>query len=251
MENKIVQVHRVATEGKTKVLANTYINETHKTNPFISGSLYDVLMGLPIEAVEQRGYKYQHLHFTSDEVAQEGDWYLFKGKIIGLADKRHGELGRLTGHKKIIATTDKKMTIETSATGYTEDRARTFYGTEPLPQIPQSFVKHYAEQGGIDSVELGYDCLASAGLIIMDISKDPPEDDLNIPTECYKWTLKLTSDNEVIVHLIEEKMYSLNEIRNIHVAVTKQGCLYEGGDWSDKHKTLVESEFNRYIKDNL
>ena len=49
----------------------------------------------------------------------------------------------------------------------------------------------------------------------------------------------------------EEKMYSLSEVEEIHVSVMKQGCLYEGGSWSDEHERLIRLEFHKWIEKNL
>jgi hypothetical protein len=59
---------------------------------------------------------------------------------------------------------------------------------------------------------------------------------------------------------IEEQLKPINEVKNswdikeieeIHVSVMKQGCLYEGGEWSNEHERLVRLEFNKWIKKNL
>ena len=91
----------------------------------------------------------QNLYFLSDEEIKEGDWILnnlLEDKRPIQVTKELLEDGLLKDDKKIIATTDKSLFTETKSIGYTEDRARVFYGKEYLPQPSQSFIEKFVEE---------------------------------------------------------------------------------------------------------
>ena len=187
-ENKLAKVHSLPTEDKTDVLINTYLHKdgnqlTHISN-VTNGSTSDIT-----ELIE-RGYSPQHLYFTTDEEIKDGD------NAISLNGGENGEdvlfvAKNITYHKtcrKIVVTTDPKLEI--SATGYTEDRARTFY--EKIPQPPQSFIKEYCEKGGIDEVLLEYYDVMYGKV---------PYDWYNYNDAIYK--IKTDSNNCVIIHSVK------------------------------------------------
>lgn len=99
----------------------------------------------------------QHLYFLSNEEIKEGDWVLCMFNevteivkvttIVNNAfDSQKGFGYGLEYCKKIIATTDKSLFTETKSIGYTEDRARVFYGKEYLPQPSTSFIEKFVEE---------------------------------------------------------------------------------------------------------
>ena len=91
----------------------------------------------------------QNLYFLSDEEIKEGDWILnnlLEDKRPIQVTKELLEDGLLKDDKKIIATTDKSLFTETKSIGYTEDRARVFYGKEYLPQPSQSFIEKFVNE---------------------------------------------------------------------------------------------------------
>lgn len=62
--------------------------------------------------------------------------------------------------------------------------------------------------------------------------------------------IKINSDNTINIKPIKDS-YNLKEIEEIHVSIVKQGCLYEGGAWSDEHERLVRLEFKKWIEENV
>ena len=64
-----------------------------------------------------------------------------------------------------------------------------------VPQIPQSFIESYCKKP-VDKVMVEYDYYADGKISILDRIMIP----------------KLTSNNEIIIHHIEEKMYSETEL---------------------------------------
>lgn len=195
--------------------------------------------------------KYQHIHFTSDEEIKEGDWaYSMTGNLVyqfALDNNKDPYT------KKVIATTDKSLKIKglkenckclSNPISPTAKCESCLIGIS-LPQIPESFIKHFVEKNGkIDEVELEYENKCKNEWRLRCTAQYERTSDC-----CLK--LKTTESNEVIISLPEEKMYSLNEMKNIHVSVMKQGCLYEGGSWTDEHERLVKLEFDKWIKENL
>jgi hypothetical protein len=93
----------------------------------------------------------QHLYIISDEEIKEGDWCIMLDSFGNVFSNPQQYTNPETqflnkGLRKIIATTDKSLFKEVSATGYTEDRARTFYGKEYLPKPSQEFLKIFVEE---------------------------------------------------------------------------------------------------------
>ena len=168
----------------------------------------------------------QHLYIISDEEAEEGDWCYYKDGFDSSLFKvtNVDEDGRIYEgitaypfHKcgKIIATTDTLLRLKTpigknvSIVDTMKDYSDLHnYGVfeRQLPQIPQSFIKEYCEQGGIDEVELGYITNNINDQEIMfheEHKEDFFEDFVNgkyVPYVTLKEGLKLTPNNEVVIH---------------------------------------------------
>ena len=90
--------------------------------------------------------------------------------------------------KKVIASTDSSINQQLFDEG---DKL-------PLPQIPESFIKAYVEANGIDEVMVEY-VNSRTG------KSDPLEWDEN--GLCDEWKLKLTDNNEIVISMVEEKVY--------------------------------------------
>lgn len=142
----------------------------------------------------------QHLYFISDEEIKKGGWF-YNSKSNNIFYNDSGEsVPKSDTEFKIIATTDKKLLEPSHKEWVKMSRVEKW-----VPQIPQSFVKEYAKQGGIDEVELEYDYgICTSNFCYQDKCKDI----------CTR--LKLTPSNEVIVYLIEEKMYTIKEVENAY-----------------------------------
>lgn len=123
-----------------------------------------------------------HLYFISDEELKDGEWCyensMKKGNKVFKYDSSN------IWHKlayKIVATTDKSLV-------YLTNNGRVAYN---LPQIPEAFIKHYCEVGGIDEVEIEYYKYA---------------EELNgtslIPRDLYR--IKVDSNNCVFTHTTKD-----------------------------------------------
>lgn len=141
----------------------------------------------------------QHLYITTDEEIKEGDWYLTDNLLVLKVNKllmglvyAEGDHGRQIRHcRKIISTTDPKLRFG-NVTGEIETDT-----SFPLSQIPQSFIEEYCKAGGIENVRVECE-------VTFDNKKWLPEN--------RKVQLKTDSNNCIIIHPVEEKMYSNNEL---------------------------------------
>jgi hypothetical protein len=163
----------------------------------------------------------QHLYILSDEEIKEGDWVLWfwDGGQIGVTEPQKylgGEQVLNNGHKKIIATTDPHLFVNAGeetiarASGFSQ----TFTKKEMLPQIPQHIIEAYVKNP-FDEVEVEYEPSVFGeydGEIIYNW------DDEENP--------KLNQDGTLAVSLVEEKMYSRDEVeelcRNSHLLGMKE-----------------------------
>jgi len=159
----------------------------------------------------------QHLYFTNDEEIKEGDWVLWfwDGGQIGVTEPQQylgGEQVLNNGHRKITASTDPYLINQIKP----YDTSKP-YGIE-FPQPSQAFIKAYCEQGGIDEVDVEYVKFTNS---IPECDYDPTlgmcsvcSDVADCIHDTYTYKLKLNPDNTVITHLIEEKMYSIDDIES-------------------------------------
>ena len=190
---KKVRVIMLPTEDKTHIFKHgnslKYLDILNGNNPY-----------------ENNGN--QHLYLTSDNEIKEGDFAYNKntnsiykvGKFTSIAgheghsvkplksDIKEGEFYTYIGQhysqysKKIIATSDIKLTIAVEKSGENSWH-------NPIPQIPQSFIEEYVKQGGIDKVELEHEV----------IKENVMGSDLIYETH----PLIITPNNEVIVNVHE------------------------------------------------
>lgn len=187
----------------------------------------------------------QHLYITSDDEIKEGDWGY---------DQVHQYIVRISKellgnylYKKIIATTDSSLirVVESFKGEVIEER---------LPQPSQAFIEKYIEEYNkgniITEVMVEYE---EHGITCNQCYKI--NGGINSPDCCGEYYIKdivkvNPKDNTITIKKIKDS-FTLQEIEEIHVSVVKQGCLYEGGSWTDEHERLVRIEFNKYVKENL
>lgn len=162
----------------------------------------------------------QELYITDDSEIKEGDYAYDKqtesiykvGKFSSKAghyahsiiplksDVEEGKTYTYVGKRysqyslKIIATTNFELMVQ----GSTPDSAKEWKKIFELPQIPQSFIESYCKNP-IDKVLVEY------------TSTEIGEFDGVI---AYDWDCipKLTSNNEIIISKIEEKLYTREEV---------------------------------------
>ena len=200
------RVHIVATEDKSNIiLKNNLQLEYNEVKPSYG--------------LNKLEWKYHHLYITTDEKLP------YESKVFDNGAFYHVDpLGRIhiitkdtfkpnpNFCKRIISSTDKSL---------------------DLPRIPQSFIEEYYKAGGIDKVMVEYDKILG--------------DWFEIPQPCRvvggpykkrtptKYKPKTDSNNCIIIHPVEEKMYSREEVEELCKKAYKE-----------KYKTLED-----WIKENL
>lgn len=173
-----------------------------------------------------------HLYFLSDDEIQSGDWFL---DLHNLDNPKRCDNSKLNlkkeQAKKIIATTDESLKVNKFNTGVFKDLLYS------LPQPSQEFIDYYVDQ-------------YNKGNIITRVNVKYEERIVDVITGETTQLLEVNSDNTINISPIKDS-WNIKEMEDIHVAVVKQGCLYEGGEWSDEHERLVRLEFNKWIYENL
>jgi hypothetical protein len=137
------------TKEITNVLVNTYIDpEKHSQSPVLDiqgrNKVYLESKG-EVKTIESRGFKFQHLYFTTDEEIKEGNWYY--SVTLNNIFKATNKMLPIFGGEKIIASTDPELNSN-QIEPYDTSKP---YGIE-FAQIPQSFIEEYCKAGGIDEV---------------------------------------------------------------------------------------------------
>ena len=161
-----------------------------------------------------------HLYITTDEEIKEGDWCVHQGKVkqaIGEAIVSFAN----EHAKKIIATTDKSLTI-------VQERAGENVWSTWLPQPSQAFIEHYCKVGGLKEVEVEYELPA----ISYKRGTNARNAERIVRNSIFGWKPKIDSNNCITTHLIEEKMYSREEVIaliNKHRKETYNG--YSSSKW--------------------
>lgn len=192
----------------------------------------------------------QHLCLTSDEEIKEGDHYYLettgKGSPSGIYKSKtilRSKLNTAAANcSKIIATTDKSLAFKT-----TEKFKRAFDGETNglqcyLPQIPQSFIEAYVKaQGKIEEVEVEYKNIQDCTVY----TKLHGGQDHSYCTHCFnKPIIRTKEDNTVIIHLIEEKMYTRVEVHMLLNKMNLQG-------FNNRGPVIEFFNLDNWIEENL
>ena len=168
-----------------------------------------------------------HFYITTDEEIKEGD------KILSLTSNRIYDapynMASSDELRKIIATTDPKL-MEKSI--ITETSTSIIHSV--MPQIPQSFIEEYCKAGGIEDVLVEYEevrqscnCPAKDGVsAVFNHHKNRIYHHEGCIVNDFTSKPKLNPDNTIIIHPVEEKMYSRDEVeslcRNAHLLGMKE-----------------------------
>jgi len=252
MENnkKEVQVHAVSTEKGTGAIAQLPSNKSFYVVTDHNRGISDHID--------------KHLYFTSDEEIKEGYYCLYIHNSTAILIKKnvdkYGIIQKdgigydLQYCRKVIASTDPKLTIETSATGVTDGgRVRTFYDKKRIAQPTPQFIEAYCKQGGIDKVLVEYEivqrCLYSE-------PSSCENSECRVLGECngkrVSEVLKLKVDpihNTVTTHRIVEKTYTKEEVNTFRKEAFNSGVDTGQSSCRGPLGELEEDEFD-YIKNN-
>lgn len=190
----------------------------------------------------------QHLYITTDEEIKEGDWYL--ATIISHNGEEIKPLQWSVGSKpcaeqplgvKIIATTDDLVTGKVHIgilAGTTDGFTETY-----VSKIPQDFIEEYCKAGGIDKVLVEYTACDRCNVVDVACGKV----DCRATRNGYP---KLNQDGTLDVSLVEEKMYSREEVVSLMEDAYDTG--YENCQYDNSLTcTARKKKFEDLIKENL
>lgn len=196
-----------------------------------------------------------HLYFTSDDEIKEGDWYVIKqlSKNYQVATqpckKEEIELQSKFDCKKIIATTDKSLTIGEENSW--KNRKDILY-PNTLPQPSQAFIRKYCESGGIDEVLVEYEKneqVRSLAKFELNSNYGNPSikktkeqiDNLYKLSKSYK--IKVDQYNTITIHPIKDS-WSREEV----IELCRKAIDYAKGVTST---TYLDDRFDNWIEKNL
>ena len=188
-----------------------------------------------VDYAESGFIKPQHLYVTTDEEIKEGDlcydkeakpgWNGIENISKCLRTDKDGYWNKRC--KKIIATTDPKLVHVKQKMPSGEVLSGVF-------EIPQSFIEEYCKAGGIDEVLVEYESFRKEG--------EGGFDELGNVVVC-SWLERIPKtypNNCIIIHPIEEKMYSREEVgRKI-----KEFVMEYAYEWTAE-------DIEEWIKENL
>jgi len=274
-------------KAKVHMLPTEDVSQIHSLRGELTYSFVNTRMseGLGTTPMEQ-----QHLYFTSDEDIKVGDWgycsktnKVFKcdvivpykdaktGKQVSFLDDSLKKSFQKEDCRKIIASTDPKLTMCESCRDYDKDILPNCKCYNPITwkvaQPSQAFIKKYVEKGGIDEVWVDYyeSIIEYGDMILVDTNEDQSyfhaidvevefseskEYLLSKGGKYYKSKLKVNSHNEIAIHEVVEKMYTREEME----ANVTLGMIYMNG-YIIRNTTLLGQDARQlakdFIKENL
>jgi hypothetical protein len=174
----------------------------------VSGNLYHHDQYFTQEYLKLKDWSSHHLYITTDDEIKEGDWYILKRNGFPLTIE--------------IAMNEFEIG---NLLGDEEKIIATTDTKLKLPQPSKDFIESYCKNP-VDKVMVEYGRTMDG-------------------TPTYN-SLALTSNNEIIIHLIEEKMYSKDEVvqllmKSLDATVTKH----------DKFRALFETQLQEWINKKL
>lgn len=151
------------------------------------------------ERTTQLNQSPQHIYLLSEEKIEVGDWvYSIRDRWIKQCVNPMPVFEQALNCKKIIASTDKSLSIDIIPTGFKSGvGALSHKQTKPLLQIPQSFIKYFITEFNkgnvIDKVNVEY------------INLEPNEQEL---------ILSINQSNEINIKPIKE-FWSREEVESL------------------------------------
>lgn len=206
-------------------------------------------------------WEYCNIYITNDEPVKEGDWFIHR--VEQIPRKCTSTLHNPSSSRKIVATTNPDLLNLCSKCG--EDRGNFVgrscdkcFNHSELPLIPkisniEGLVKAWNE--GVHEVMLEYEVvgyLAPTDMYNGEVKKgqnfsikkaSPNKEEWSIPYQIVeswepKLELKLTPNGEVIWSLVEEKMYTRDEVRTILIQYNHHNSNnpdYKAVEWFNKN----------------
>ena len=185
-------------------------------------------------------YGNRHLYITDDSEIKEGDWFMFYDEPRQAKDL----IAEPVNQGKIIATTDPQLRVECDGCkgkGVGEDgrcctKGCGGFAVKRLPSIPQSFIEAYCKNP-VDKVMVEYE------LVCSNCDEKPPKNEKCHGNYKNHEIPKLTSNNEIIISMIEEKLYTREEVESLLIKAIAET------NYVGSRNVSVDPE--QWIKDNL
>lgn len=190
------------------------------------------LQALKCERVTSNGHAWNgsgiqtyinHLYLVDDSEIKEGDWYLL-GKIVR---QSKGNLGKPDKGKymKIIGTTDSSLVINAVDIHEVQGQVMQSHYHKELPQLSQSFIESYCKNP-VEKVMVEYETPVPP--LKMRRSNSGKAKMLAIKQAAFGLQPQLTHNNELIIHPIEEKLYTREEVAELCAKAYWDGNLNTG-----------------------
>ena len=217
---------------KMKKRAKVHLLPTDKTD----GTLWKTTSGQLIHTHVSGEYKEKYqpfsLYITTDDEIKEGDWYLdSQTNTIYKCDSYKESLStdEFDEFEKIIATTDPELVVKAVDIREVQGQMMEGHYHKELPKPSKEFIEEYCRVGGIDEVDVEYEEVPSLSKgdsydiggevrIIEYVWKATNGKWYVSTANNHSWSCpfilvpKVNSHNEIIIHSIEEKMYSESEL---------------------------------------
>jgi len=211
---------------KMKKRAKVHLLPTDKTD----GTLWKTTSGQLIHTHVSGEYKEKYqpfsLYITTDDEIKEGDWFIAIDSSIQIAKSNYEQL---PNDKKIIATTDPELVVKAVDIREVQGQMMEGHYHKELPKPSKEFIEEYCRVGGIDEVDVEYEEVPSLSKgdsydiggevrIIEYVWKATNGKWYVSTANNHSWSCpfilvpKVNSHNEIIIHSIEEKMYSESEL---------------------------------------
>lgn len=169
-----------------------------------------------------KGYGHELYILSNDEI-KEGDWVI---DTVGRVKQATKLDENYNGYRKIIATTNSDLKINTDYKGRLETKQDKIVYTESLPQIPLDFIKHYISE-------------YNKGMILKEVEVEYLEEEHN--NSLGKWnTIKINQDNTINISIVENKLYTRNEVEQLIRTFDMQ-----------LGRDVETVKFDNWIKENL
>ena len=142
--------------------------------------------------------------------------------------------------KKVIASTDPELVFNNKVINANYGVKMEGFHHKQLPQIPESFIKSYVEAGGIDEVMVEYE------LIHMLKNRRGGQ------TGMYQ--LKLTNNNEVVISMVEEKVYDEKWLSELYAEkmYSREEVAAKIRQYFNNDEGIVDEEdCEKWIEENL
>ncbi len=208
----------------------------------------ETVLGYGADVKKDLSLKPQHLYLISNDKIKEGDWVY--NVLDNIVCEHKGLLipsDSIINYKKVIASTDPKLINRQKEWGmavmYSTSKEGTehWFTTYDMPTFSEDFIKAYVKANGIDEVMVRYEDGDMGELHCLNCghSEFHCNNEEGCDTLSYKEGPMSRDNNEVIISMVEKKMYSRDEVVGLLMKASKDRAI--------QHR----EGFNKWIEENL